>query len=242
LRNVILRFSPAGELIDYVGQGGVSGTPFPYIDSVTIGDTGILTVVCRTISDWIIYSFARTGELRYRFSFAESDLPVPSEGVITSVESVMPGPEPDIVYVKTDYYSPDTGSGDYGFSNSSIHWLDAASAVIEGSINLPPAYKTSGRTQLFNREEEEVIQNLLGVCEGGIFFLLSTASDKLHNLQIVDTTGMVVHKGLLELDDSQTVFRKFHITPDGILTAIIGGNTEADVVVWRTDKFIHGER
>ena len=241
LRNVILRFSQEGKLLDYIGQGGISGIPFPYIDSIKIGDTGTLTVICRTISDWIIYSYDRLGELRYRYSFTEADLPKAEEGVIISVERVLAGWEADTVYVKTDYYVSETEGADYGFSRSAIHWIDTASGAIEGTVSLPPAYRTTGKAQLFNREEEEVVQYLIGTCEGGVLFLLSTAAEDLYNLQIVDTTGMVVHKGLLELEDSETIFRKFYVTPGGILTALIGGNTEADVVLWRTDRFINGE-
>lgn len=242
LRNVILRFSREGAFTDYIGQEGVSGAPFPFMDSMGITDGGILNVVCRTISDWIVFSYDSGGELRHRFSFADTDFPTPEEETITSIARVIPGGEPDRIYVKTDYYSREAENSDYGFDKSAIHFIDTSLGTVGGTIYLPPAYKTSGRAQLFNREEEEVIQYLVGVGDGGMFFLLSSAGEKLYNLQIVDTTGMVVHKGMIELDDSQTVFRKFYVTPGGILSALIGKNTEADVVLWRTDKFLDGER
>jgi hypothetical protein len=242
LRNVILRFSPDGAFLDYIGQEGVSGAPFPFVDSVGIADGENLTVVCRTIDDWIIFSYDGDGGLRYTFTFADTDMPTPEEGTITSIARVIPAVEADRIYVKTDYYSSEVENSDYGFDKSAIHFIDAALGTLEGTIFLPPAYKTSGRAQLFNREEEEVIQYLVGVGDGGMFFLLSSAGEKLYNIQIVDTTGLVVHKGMIELDDSQTVFRKFYVTPGGILTALIGKNTEADVVLWRTDKYMDGER
>lgn len=241
LRNVVLRFSPEGSFLDYIGQEGVSGTPFPFIDSVSIADGETLNVVCRTVTDWILFSYDSGGELRHHFSFTETDLPVQEEGTITSIARVMPGSESDRLYVKTDYYSSEAENPDYRFDKSAIHFINTAGGTVVGTIFLPPAYKTSGRAQLFNREEEEVIQYLVGVGDGGMFFLLSSAGDKLYNLQIVDTTGMVVHKGMIELDDSETVFRKFYVTPEGILSALIGKNTEVDIVLWRTDRFIDGE-
>ena len=67
------------------------------------------------------------------------------------------------------------------------------------------------------------------------------SNEEIYNLVIVSTTGMVVHRGTLELVDSQTLYRKFFVTSGGILTALIGGNTEADVVLWRTDRLLGGE-
>lgn len=238
LRNVILRFSPAGTLVDYIGQDGVLDVPFPYIDSLSLGERDILTVVTRTTDTWIVFSYERSGELRYTYSFSEADLPQLGGGAITSIERVLPGPEPDVLYVKTDYYGESSRSEDFVFSKSVIHWIDTLQGVVVDSIELPPAFRTSGRAQMFNREEEEVIQYLAGVCEGGIFLLVSPADQRLYNILLVNTSGMVVHKGFIELDDSQTLYRKFHVTPDGILTALIGGNTEADVVLWRTDKYL----
>lgn len=241
LRNVVLRFGPDGELLDYIGQEGVSGTPFPFIDSISLGQGGVLTVVARTTVDWIVFSYNRFGELRHSYSFTNADLPVPKEGVIASIARVMPASQPDILYVKTDYYSSESAGSDFGFSKSAVHSIDTAAAVVSNSIDLPPAYKTSGKAQMFTREKDEVIQHLSGISEGGVFFLLSGAGETLYNLMLVDTSGKVVHQGLIELNDSETVFRKLYVTPGGILTALIGGNTKADVVLWRTDRLISGE-
>lgn len=247
LRNVILRFGHDGELIDYLGQEGVSGTPFPYIDSVNIGQDDILTVVTRTVDLWIVFSFDAAGGLRHRYSFADTDLPEPENGFLVSLGAVIPGPEPDRLYVKADYYrdqshESETQDADYRYDKSVIHWIDTAKAVVAGSIELPPAYRTSGLAQMFNREEEVAIQYFVGAGDDGILFLISPANDELYNLVILNTSGMVVHRGTIELNDSQTLYRRFFVTPTGILTAIIGGNTEADIVLWRTDKLLGGEK
>jgi hypothetical protein len=246
LRNVILRFGPDGELIDYVGQEGVSGTPFPYIDSVSIGKQDILTVVTRTVDSWIVFSFDSAGGLRHRYRFSDADLPEPENGNLLSLGAVIPGPEPNRLYVKADYYRDQTHESesqdaDYRYNKSVVHWIDTAKAVVAGSIELPPAFRTSGLAQMFNREEEVAIQYLVGVSEGGILFMVSPANEEIYNLVIVSTTGMVVHRGTLELVDSLTLYRKFFVTSGGILTALIGGNTEADVVLWRTDRLLDGE-
>ena len=242
LRNVILRFTPGGAPADYIGQDGVYGVPFPYIDSLTLCAGDILTVVTRTTDAWIIFSYNRFGELRYRFHFTDAALPEPEAGAVLAIDKVMAGPEPDVLYVKTDSYRERSQSGDFGFSKSTIHWIDASIGAVIGETELPPAYTTSGRAQMFNKEQQEVLQYLAGVSEGGVFFLVSPAAEGTYNLLMVNTGGLVVHRGLLALDDSKTLYRRFHVTQEGILTAFIGRNTEAEVVLWRTDRYLSEQK
>ncbi len=247
LRNVILRFDEDGVLADYLGQEGISGTPFGYIDSISVGVGDELTVITRTLDSWIIFSFDYRGFLRYTFVLSEENLPVVASGDIASLGVVVEAPEADRLYVKADYYRDYHAAGgdeesDYRFLKSSLHWLNMKDGTVSGTLDLPPAVRTSGVAQMFNREEEEVIQYLAGVAEGGYAFLVSPANEGAYSLSIVNLSGLVVHRGLIGLIDSQTLYRKFYVTRDGILTAFIGGNTEADIVLWRTDRYLGGEK
>jgi hypothetical protein len=246
LRNVILRFNEDGTLVDYIGQEGVSGTPFGYIDSISVGLEDDLTVITRTLNEWIVFSFDIDGLLRYTFTLSDEILPVVEPGDVASLDVVVAAPETDRLYVKADYYrdqlaAGEGGESDYRFLKSSLHWFNMKTGAVAGSLDLPPAVRTSGMAQMFNREEQEIIQYLAGVSEGGHAYLVSQATEDSYSLAIVNLSGLVVHRGTIELIDSETLFRKFYVTRDGILTALIGGNTEADIVLWRTDKYLSGE-
>jgi hypothetical protein len=183
--------------------------------------------------------------LSYTFTLQDDSLPVDAEGEVASIEAVEPAPESGRLYVKADYYRDQLEGGgdqesDYLFDRSVLHWFDMRRGEIDGSLNLPSAVRTSGVAQMFNREEEEVIQYLAGAAEGGNVFLVAPTSDGIYSLAIVNVSGQVVHRGTIELNDSETLFRKFYVTRDGILTALIGGNTGADVVLWRTDRYLGG--
>lgn len=245
LRNIILRFDETGRLRDYIGQEGVSGTPFGFITAIRVGANDELDVVTRSLTGWTAFGFTGNGVLSYTFALQDDSLPAGDEGEVASIESVLPAPESGRLYVKADYYRDQLEGGaeqesDYRFDRSVLHWFDMRRGEIAGSLNLPAAVRTSGMAQMFNREEEEVIQYLAGAAEGGYVFLVAPSSEDIYSLAIVNVSGQVVHRGTIELNDSESLFREFYVTRDGILTALIGGNTGADVVLWRTDKFLGG--
>jgi hypothetical protein len=183
--------------------------------------------------------------LSFQFVLNDESLPETSEGVVGSIEAVFSAPESGRLYVKTDYYRNQLEGGgdqesDYGFVGSTMYWFDMKKGEIAGSLDLPPAVRTSGMAQMFNREEEEIIQYPAGAAAGGHLYLVAPVSDETYNLAIVNLSGQVVHRGTLELNDSETLYRTFYVTYGGILTAFIAGNTGADVVLWRTDRYLEG--
>ncbi|HUX20694.1 MAG TPA: hypothetical protein VMW69_05595, partial [Spirochaetia bacterium] len=54
LSSVVLRFRDDGTLIDYIGQEGVGGTPFPYIERIQSNSHGEIEVICRTDTEWLV--------------------------------------------------------------------------------------------------------------------------------------------------------------------------------------------
>ena len=247
LRNVILRFDDEGNVIDYVGQEGISGTPFPYIDTISVGLGDVLTVIARTLENWLIFGYDAAGNRMYSYKLSEQSLPGADEALVASLDAVMPAPESDRVFVKTDYYrdnsaDADNQEPDYRFYRSTVHWIDTRSGRFSGSLDLPPSLRTSGKAQMFNREEQEVIQYLVGVSEGGYLFFVSPVTEEIYNLLIIDLSGLVIHRGSLRLSDEDILFSRFYVTHDGILTAFIAGDTEVDVVLWRTDRYIGGTK
>ncbi|MBT3273195.1 MAG: hypothetical protein HN368_08585 [Spirochaetales bacterium] len=246
LRNVILRFDPEGVLINYIGQEGIGGTPFPYIEAMEVTLADNVTLVTRTMAQWIVYSFDAEGNKLAEYVLDEDILPSAGEGTIMSLDAVIPGQDSDIIFVKTDYYKnqieqENAQDADYRFHMSSVHWIDIGTGELGGTVELPPALRTSGVSQLFNKEEEEAIQYLLGVSAGGFLFLLSPSAENIYNLALVDLSGMVVHRGEIILEDDDTMYRTFYVSADGILSAFIGGKLGAEVVLWRTDRYLGKE-
>ncbi|MFW5812500.1 MAG: LIC_12708 family protein, partial [Alkalispirochaetaceae bacterium] len=101
LNRIVLRFDAAGELIDYIGQEGIGGTPFPYIDRLYVTDSDDLIVITRTMERWIVFGYSPRGELLYRVDIALDRLPVPGEEpVIPILESLTPDPSGERMFLK----------------------------------------------------------------------------------------------------------------------------------------------
>ena len=242
LKYIVLRFDSEGEIVDYIGQEGIGGTPFPYIYSIAVNRQNELTVVTQTLKGWLVFAYHANGTHLFTLQFSEESIPTP-ENAIASIDSVIPSTGEDLIFVKTDYYADaaDGSAGQessYAFSKSTVHWIDTGSGDFAGAVDLPPALRTTGSIQLFNKEENEVIQFMAGVSARGEFFLLSPSEDETYLLVIVDKTGLVEYRGYIRLNDRETVYRTFYVTQEGILTALVGGKMEARVLLWRTDEFL----
>jgi hypothetical protein len=65
----ILRFSRLGVLIDFIGQDGVGGTPFPFIYDIHVSKKDELVVVSKIPGAWIVFWFTKEGRLLYTEKF-----------------------------------------------------------------------------------------------------------------------------------------------------------------------------
>ncbi len=88
LNRVVLRFDRHGTLLDFIGQEGVGGTPFPYIISIHISETDELTVVCRTTQAWLVFWYDSQGHLLYQVRIDQEHLPRPD---VESLRGGRPG-------------------------------------------------------------------------------------------------------------------------------------------------------
>ncbi|MCK5008646.1 MAG: hypothetical protein KAR73_14735, partial [Spirochaetales bacterium] len=75
LDRVILRFDRHGSLVDFIGQEGIGGTPFPYIDSLYITDRDELVVICRTPRFWHVFWYSAGGVLLFQVDIDQDHLP-----------------------------------------------------------------------------------------------------------------------------------------------------------------------
>lgn len=242
LKKVILRFSPEGMLIDFLGQEGIGGTPFPYIEKLLLNEKDEIIVVSRTLDRRFVYWYSRHGDLLYRVVFEEDALPVPDPFFIASLDTVFPDPTQPLLFLKVDYYHDEQSEGEnhsFAFYKSSIRVLSAATGELVSQFDLPKTYKTYGSGQFFSSEKEEVLFLFAGVAREHLFFL-SPRSERQYQLYLLRKDGVAAQKALMDLDDADTVYRSFFLTSAGILTAFVGEKLAVSVVLWRTDRLITG--
>ena len=73
--DTVLRLARDGSSVDYIGQQGPGGTPFPYIINVYTTSSDELVVVAKNTEGMIVYWFATDGYLKYMVPVREADAP-----------------------------------------------------------------------------------------------------------------------------------------------------------------------
>jgi len=248
LDRIIRRFDRSGLYLDYLGQEGVGGTPFPYINAIYVNSSNDTIVVSRAEQAWLVFWFSPTGNLKYKVTIPLTDLPAPDEpGILTTLERIIPDPEEDILYIKIDTYKESreslrsTGSSIEYFA-SYFFWLNPANGEYEGSLEVPHVVRKQDIPGLQNSQDEEVLHEFLGVAHGGFFFLMGPFGPDQYQLLVVDRQGVVIARPRISLQDREIFFRDFHLNRDGLLTAILVRDFQADVVWWRTDRLLEDDR
>ena len=82
------------------------------------------------------------------------------------------------------------------------------------------------------------LYEFLGVNEDGYLFFTKMKDSTTYLLQILNPQGKLLKKMKFQIDDRDLMFICFTISKKGILSAIIGENTQVRVVWWRSDKII----
>lgn len=234
LNRIVVRFDDEGTAIDYLGQEGIGGTPFPFIEQMTVTLRDELAVITSTMDAKLVYLFAPTGELMYTVRIGLDRLPVPAvdDDSIAVLEEIVAGVDDYRLYLKISYYrtavAADTGE-EFGisFDHSRIYWLDLESGRYAGYMELP---RSSGETELH--------YELVGVARGEHVILLARQGIGQTRLIIMDGEGRVLRRRILNIPEVDLVLRRFFLNPQGVLTGLLGFDDRAEVVWWRSDRLL----
>jgi hypothetical protein len=244
LNRIVLRFDSQGNRLDYLGQEGARGNPFPFIQRIDVVKNNETVVTCRTEDMWIVYWFTAEGENIARVDIDLKVLPIPEEGHIPVLETIIPDPHDNILYLKLNYYTEqvdeDTGMT-YGIQNtaSRIYRIDLDSGMYSGFIPIPENIQQREIPGTLETRDITFFYELIGVSSGPYFFLVSREKTNTYRLVILDEKGRVVRRRHLIIKDENLLERSFHVSPEGIITALLGWEDEVKVVWWRSDRFIN---
>jgi hypothetical protein len=239
---VILHFDSEGRFVEYLGQGGQGGAPFPLLAGLYTSVMDEIAVVCRLPAGWNIYWYSSQGEQLFLVQLKNDAIPAPPDwGDFTaSVEAIIAAPDMRKLYIKVDYYrdilDESTNTRTSTEPVSSLIWiLNVEKGIYESSVEVP-FYETSvsanGRT-----EELRLLYSMLGLVRGGgilLYFPIETGYAVLR----MDSTGRGQRRGLIKVDPGELRFNGFHLSPEGILSALLADDWKIKVAWWRMDKFM----
>lgn len=241
LDKVILRFDRHGNQLEFIGQEGLGGSPFPYIDRIYITVNNDLVVICRIPQAWIIFWYSEEGTLLYNVEIDHMHLPIyeSREEVITSVARMIPDLKQPLLYLMLHYYhntideSTKQTTAIENFT-SRIYSLNMETGKYGNSIEIPQ----NGQVGTRQIEVPPPSYELIGINLSGHFFLLRLEDASLFHLIILDRYGRIVSRRYLVMEDSEFYFKDIKISDSGLIYALLCEKYEAKVVWWRSDKLL----
>ncbi|MBN2552255.1 MAG: hypothetical protein JXB06_05775 [Spirochaetales bacterium] len=243
LDRVILRFDRHGELLDFIGQEGVGGTPFPYVHHLYITDLDNLVVICRTPQYWHVYWYSPEGVLLYQVDIDQEHLPLADGESVPTLGRIVPDRSDPLLHLMIYAYRPSAAEEQTGSYATRIYTLSLLSGRYEGSIEVP---HNGVRVEKIGTREVEVPApsfELLGVNSKGAFFLLRREEANLFQLLILDRQGQEVARRSMVMEDSELFYKEVRLSAGGIIYALLGEEYRATVVWWRSDRLLReGER
>lgn len=241
LNYVVLRFSNDGTFIDYLGQQGPGGTPFPYIKNIYTNTSNELIVVCLSNNGYTVYWFTPDGYLKYTIPISISNLPSPfeNEEVFTSLDEIIPDYSSEKLYLKIDYHhnyvdNESNVVAGVEFLSTMLYPLDVTTGLYDEPLSVPPYEDIvhEGYTKL----SYSIPYNFLGITQTGwFFFIIPDQAGFL--VQMVQPNGQKIIKRQFTLDQTP-LYQSFCLSEKGIISAFLAGEDKAQVVWWRTDELI----
>jgi hypothetical protein len=240
LDRTVLHFDTNGRFVNYLGQEGPGGAPFPMIESITISTDDEISVICVIPEGRQIFWYDSNGSLLYTISFMSHDIPLPDEEkeTRTTMERIVASQDSHTIYIKADYYYQSFDESTKMLTGievgQSIVWeMNIENGQFTNRLEIP-FYDYSG--QIHGRKfTDKMIYSMLGAAAGKNLFFYVPLEDGYAILILDMNSPETQTKGKVLVSQEETQLNAFTISPDGILSALLSDQWQARVVWWRTD-------
>ena len=245
LRQIVLRFSNDGTFIDYIGQQGPSGMPFPYIEHLFTTSSNELVVVCADIDGMTAFWYSSEGALLYKVPIDSKSLPVPeslsSQEIFSSLSGIVPDENEYKLYLLIDYSKmeyDESSKVQFGISyvQSMLYPLNVTTGTYE-QPQVIPSYEQTISNDL-SRQVYQVPYEFLGTTESGWFFFVVAESDG-DSLLMVNPDGQKIITRRLSMNVAGMDYYTLALSEEGIISALFTEKKEASVTWWRTDQIVN---
>lgn len=239
----VLRFNRDASTVEFIGQEGPGGTPFPYIDNIYTTNNNELVVVGTSTEGYMVYWFGTDGYLKYEIPVLTKDAPKlkgKEDNCFYSIKKVIPDLYTYRLYVDIDYYTTyvDEGSkvqSGINFVASMLYPLNIDEGVYEEPVSIPP-YEESVIVD-YSRLTYKIPYDFLGVTKNGWkFFIIKT--DDGFNVEMLQSESQRILRRHFTADHSNILFNTMTLSDDGIISALYIEKEMARVVWYRTDSLI----
>ncbi|WP_178841453.1 hypothetical protein [uncultured Treponema sp.] len=246
LNYIVLRFNSDGSFIDYLGQQGPGGTPFPFIRNIYATKNNELVVVCESNEGPLVYWFNEAGFLLYSVSLNDRLVPKlknngdSENSAFISIENVIPDNISRRLYVQVNYFQnyldPATKvQSGVDFEKTMLYPLNVETGVYEEGLDIPPHEETVSEN--LSKEVFFIPFDFLGITDGGWFFFY-VPTEKGYLIQMVQPNGQKILKRSLPVDHGEILYHSLCLSGNGIISALYIKKDKADILWWRTDALV----
>ncbi len=241
----ILRFDRDGSLIDFLGQEGIGGTPFPFIQSLHITASDELVIITRLVSEWIIFWFNSEGFPVYNVHVDAEHLPQ-QENSIVSLDKVIPDyRRRDLLMMITFYeeqINPSTQTRDaIRRSLGRVYRFDLENRVYDSYIAVPQSGTRKESVGGMELEVPAPSYEMLGITLDGNYFFMRPLDFNRYELLALGEKGEVKARRVFTIEDSEIYFKFLNLSEEGILSGLLCFQDEVKIVTWRSDRLVQEE-
>ena len=243
--HTVLRFARDGSSVDYIGQQGPGGTPFPFINNIYTTAKDELVVVAASSEGSIVYWFASDGFLKYMIPVTTHDAPSASDKEdavdnFLTIQNIVPDPVSYRLYVQLDYYTTyiDEDSkvqSGINYVQTLLYPLNIETGTYEEPVSVPP-YEESVVSD-YSKLTYRIPYDFLGVTKNGWKFFIVKVEDGF-NIEMIQSESQKILRRHFKAVHSNIVYDTMCLSQDGILTALYLEKEKARVVWYRTDNLI----
>ncbi len=243
--HTVLRFARDGSAVDYIGQQGPGGTPFPFIKNIYTTSKDELVVVASSSEGALVYWFASDGFLKYMIPVTTHDAPSASDKEeaadnFLTIQNIVPDPVSYRLYVQLDYYTTyiDEDSkvqSGINYVQTLLYPLNIETGTYEEPVSVPP-YEESVVSD-YSKLTYRIPYDFLGVTKNGWKFFIVKVEDGF-NIEMIQSESQKILRRHFKAVHSNIVYDTMCLSQDGILTALYLEKEKARVVWYRTDNLI----
>ncbi|MDR2471360.1 MAG: hypothetical protein LBD09_04550 [Treponema sp.] len=240
LDNVVVHFDDAGRFVNFLGQEGIGGKPFPRIMDIYASADDEIAVVCLLPSGWNVFWFNSEGTLLFLVHLRNDGIPRPPEAKVdyASMDMVAASPDERKLFFKVDYYRNILdGSGNaMAVPDSSVIWImNVETGTYNESMAVPFFEYTS--TEEGKKATQKLPYAMLGVIRHSRVFLYFPV-DGGYSLLVLTAGSREQRLGFIQVRNEELEYNTFNLSAEGILSGLLATEWEARLVWWRTDRLL----
>ena len=244
LQSVIQKISLNKGYVDYIGQEGIGGTPFSYIENIFCTNSNELVVIAQSGIGYIIYYFDSSGKLITSLEVTKKNLPLPAgnERLIPILDTVYPELDGIGLFLKIDYFENIVNKEtqtviSLNYIYSIIWKVDRNSGKMIENYKIEPFSNQSENNKTTQTHKRS--WSLAGYARKHLFLYgISDKGDTIYALYNCDSKHLSMYT--VKIDNSKLQYADFNISNDGIVSALLCGEKDISVVWWRFDKLLEG--